>query len=219
MRNLTDNSIDPTEFLEGTFWEASNQNFITRRLYDNFFNCIEIIVNSIPVLKNSLEVGCGVGFSSLRIKDMLPDSNFEISDVNEAFVKNMQAKGFPIKVIQESVLSLDREDKSIDCIFLLEVLEHVEDFEKALSELFRVSRAYIIISVPNEPLWRILNILRGKYIKLQGNTPGHINHWSPNSFTKLINKYGIVKKVFLPFPWIIVFAQVNNDTEQNFANK
>ena len=42
-----------------------------------------------------------------------------------------------------------------------EVLEHVFHPEKVLAEAQRVSRQFAIFSVPREPIWRILNILRG----------------------------------------------------------
>lgn len=41
------------------------------------------------------------------------------------------------------------KDNSFDTIVSFEVLEHLEDFELALSELHRVTRKNIVISVPN----------------------------------------------------------------------
>jgi hypothetical protein len=87
------------------------------------------------------------------------------------------------------------------------VLEHLENYEMALQELFRVSRNYVIIAVPNEPLWRFLNLARLKYLKDWGNTPGHINHWSAASLAGLISKYGQVIKIYRPMPWIILLAK------------
>jgi ubiquinone/menaquinone biosynthesis C-methylase UbiE len=211
MAIMEEKSLDPSEFLDGTFWEISSKNIINRIIYTGFFNTIKKISGYIEPTAKILEAGCGVGFTSLRIKKIMPESNFEISDVNETFVRNMVTNNFPIKITQESVLSMQREDRSFDCVFLLEVLEHVDDFEKALSELFRVSRNYVVISVPNEPLWSFLNLLRGKYFSQKGNTPGHINHWTPKSFKKLISKYGNVIKVYLPLPWIFVLAKVKSD--------
>ena len=43
----------------------------------------------------------------------------------------------------------------------------------------RAARArHLLVSVPREPLWRALNMLRGAYWRALGNTPGHLNHWS-----------------------------------------
>ena len=57
---------------------------------------------------------------------------------------------------------------------MLEVLEYLGNPKVALQELFRVYCKYVLISVPYESLWSILNILRGKYVKCLGNTLGYI---------------------------------------------
>jgi hypothetical protein len=88
------------------------------------------------------------------------------------------------------------------------VLEHLTDYEAALKELFRVASGYVLISVPNEPLWRILNIFRLKYLKYLGNTPGHINHWSPAKLKKVLNNFGKVVKIETSIPWIICLTKV-----------
>ena len=54
--------------------------------------------------------------------------------------------------------------------------------ERALAEMARVARGYLLVSVPREPLWRALNIARGAYVRDLGNTPGHLNHWSRRAF-------------------------------------
>ena len=89
-------------------------------------------------------------------------------------------------------------------------MEHLENPEKALSELARITKKYVIISTPNEPIWRILNCVRGKYIKDFGNTPGHINHWSSKSLKKMISKYFKIIEVKKPLPWTIVYGKNKN---------
>ena len=83
-----------------------------------------------------------------------------------------------------------------------EVLEHLKNPNKGLSEIKRISKKDVIVSVPIEPVWRVLNILRGKYLKSFGNTPGHLNHWSVFSFQKLIRESGFcIKRKIISFPW------------------
>jgi hypothetical protein len=52
------------------------------------------------------------------------------------------------------------------------------------------------------------NIMRGKYLKEWGNTPGHVNHWTKRTFTKLVSDFGVIKRTTLTFPWIIIHAEV-----------
>jgi len=141
---------------------------------------------------------------------MLSGQHFEVSEVDARYIRKLKETDFPLSVQQESVLQLNREDNEYDCVFLLEVLEHIEDYRRALSELFRVSRKYVVISVPNDLVWRLLNVLRGEYLKQWGNTPGHINHWSPRSLKTLLCRYGTVLRTYVPMPWIIMLIQADS---------
>jgi hypothetical protein len=72
----------------------------------------------------------------------------------------------------------------------------------------RVAKRHLLVSVPHEPLWRILNIARGAYVRELGNTPGHVNHWSKRSFVKLLERHGEVVEARLPFPWTMLLVRV-----------
>lgn len=118
----------------------------------------------------------------------------------------------PFIVKQESVYALDRADGSFDHIIMLEVLEHLEFPEKALSELFRVAKKSVLLSVPHEPFWCSANFVRGKYWSSWGNTPGHINHWTFFSLKRLLSKYGKIKVLSTPFPWLVVEVEVGKES-------
>ena len=49
---------------------------------------------------------------------------------------------------------------------------------------------------------------RGAYWKDLGNTPGHINHWSKRSFTRMLSEHGEVTEVRSPFPWTMCLVRV-----------
>ena len=91
----------------------------------------------------------------------------------------------------------------------IEVLEHVPEPEATLSEMARVARRHLLVSVPREPMWRMLNLARGAYLREMGNTPGHINHWSKVSFHSLLSRYGAVQEVRTPFPWTMLLVNVS----------
>ena len=89
----------------------------------------------------------------------------------------------------------------------VEVLEHLPDPAGALRELARIARRDIVVSVPNEPTWRALNLVRGSYISDWGNTPGHIQHWSSKRFSTLVGEHFDVVTVRKPLPWTVVTAR------------
>jgi hypothetical protein len=89
------------------------------------------------------------------------------------------------------------------------VLEHVPEPEATLSEMARVARRHLLVSVPREPMWRMLNMARGAYVRDLGNTPGHLNHWSKVGFHSLLSRYGRVQEVRTPFPWTMLLVDVS----------
>jgi len=192
--------------------EYESQNPISKILYANFYKKIDIIIRKyIEERFSVLEVGCGAAESSLRIhftlSNLKPKVPFEASEYDIRYVEKINSLNYPFKVTHETVYNLKRDNGAFDLIFLLEVLEHLEFPEKAVEELFRVSSKYVVISVPNEPIWRMANMARFQYLKDFGNTPGHINHYNEKKLAKIIKPYGKVIKVFKPFPWLIMLAE------------
>lgn len=180
-------------------------NPITRILLDNFFNSIFSIC---PKKVNKvLEVGCGAGYSTKLLFNYLKPEVFYASDIDPELVKLTSARVPNVTSNTESIYKLPHKDNEFDLVFTLEVLEHLENPEQAILELKRVTNKYLILSVPNEPLWRILNMARGKYLKHFGNTEGHINHWSKKSFGKMLEKHFKVVAVRTPLPWIVILLE------------
>ena len=203
-----EDNASPEELWEHYMGKYKNPNPIAKRLTDGFFACIGQILKTLPVDCRLLEVGCGPGESTRKILQLLDGQYLEASEFEQRLVDLHLKHGFPVALSQESAYEMHRSDNEFECVLLLEVLEHLDDFEKALEEIFRVAAKTVVVSVPNEPLWRILNFLRGKYWDDWGNTPGHINHWSKREFANLIRPYGNIVSIQNPIPWTIIHAEV-----------
>ena len=185
----------------GKYEEAGR---IGTRLVDGFYRSLDSLCQGITP-KSVLEAGCGEGFSTQRIKRMLPaGSTFKALDVEQRLVDATTRRNPGVPVTIGSICDLPEDDASVDLVFALEVLEHLEQPREALAELQRVARRWVINSVPREPLWRILNMCRFKYLADCGNTPGHLQHWSSASFLQLLGDYGEIIAVRRPLPWTIV---------------
>ncbi|MBI3441567.1 MAG: class I SAM-dependent methyltransferase [Proteobacteria bacterium] len=178
-------------------------------LIDRFYDAVrEVLQGRVSELSSILEIGVGEGFSTQRIRRMLPPKlHFEASEFRDDLAPLAQQRNPDVIVSQESIYALKRETCSFDLILCLEVLEHLEDPVAAMEELARVSRKYVIVSVPREPIWRMLNLMRGKYIGSLGNTPGHIQHWSARAFQKFSGTLFEVLDMRTPLPWTVLLLQ------------
>ncbi len=193
---------------------------IGSKLLNNYFKVVEdlILISGIKQERKIrvFEVGCGAGFSTERLLDFLPrDAEVIASDIEDENVKDAKLRlRKRVRVYKEDIYSLKEKDSSVDLIFALEVFEHLDNPEKALSELKRISKGYLILGVPREPIWRLLNFGRGKYWASLGNTPGHIQHWSSYGFKMFLERNSLeVIKIRQPLPWTLVLARVMDTSE------
>lgn len=176
-------------------------------LVKNFFKKIKDI-SPTEETGNVLEVGCGAGYSLVHLQKYYDTKvSFSACDIDPELVRLAKEKNPNVMCEVGSIYDLPYKDKSFDTVYCLEVMEHLEDPKKALEELARVTRKNIIISTPNEPIWRFLNCARLKYLSNLGNTPGHINHWSSKKLSNLISNYFEIKKIKKPLPWTIVYGK------------
>ena len=154
-----------------------------------------------------LEVGTGEGNILNRLNQIKRFTRLEGIDISSEAIDTAKKLLPSLKFSLGSAYELSYKDEEFDMLVLLEVLEHLEDYEKALSEIKRVSKKYVLISVPVEPLWRMFNVARFSYLPSFGNTPGHIQHWDKKSFLSLIEKYFKVEKILYPLPWQIALCK------------
>lgn len=160
------------------------------------------------------EIGCGEGYWVLKysakgFNTRGSDFSSEVISIakSNATERGESADLFTVK----SIYDLNAAADSSQLIVCCEVLEHLENPQAGIEKIKEVARNYVILSVPSEPLWRILNLARLKYISQLGNTPGHLNHWSRNKFVALISEYFDVLSVSSPTPWTMLLCQVKKD--------
>ena len=154
-----------------------------------------------------LDVGCGEGVVTERIADSTGADTVGVDlGTDELQDEWRRRERGHLAFRPASAYDLPFEDGSFDLVCALEVLEHLERPRDALAELARVSRRTLLVSVPRQPLWRISHLLALQDVRSLGNTPGHVNHWSPRAFEELVAGYGRVVRVRKPFPWTVVLA-------------
>lgn len=183
-----------------------SRNPLVRWLMAGFFSAFSELVQPLPV-ERCLEVGCGEGWLMRHLKEMRKEMVIWGSDISEGIVKVAADMHRGCSLIAASVESLPFETGAFDLVVACEILEHVVRPHEALAEIERVTNSYVLVSVPREPIWRLLNLLRGTYISRWGNTPGHINHWSCQEFIRLLESHLTVLRIKTPLPWTMALCQ------------
>lgn len=193
--------------ITSNFQKHQHRNPIQRYLINNFY------ADFFKMLKRTnaekiLDVGCGEGVTLHKIQTMKLGKKLEgVDNFEEAIT--IGSKIFPGLTLKKAdIYTLPYQDNSFDMVLCNEVLEHLERPHDALKELIRVSSKYLLLSVPNEPWFRLANFIRGRHVTRFGNHPEHIRHWSHNEFTKMLKKHKLkIKDKKLPFAWTLVLVQ------------
>jgi 2-polyprenyl-3-methyl-5-hydroxy-6-metoxy-1,4-benzoquinol methylase len=192
-----------------TYDKYGSQNPVVRRLMAGFEGALgELFAAAAP--RSVLDVGCGEGVLVQQWAQQLRDGRVVGIDLQEESIQagwaEHRAPNLEYRVMEAS--NLPFADDEFELASAIEVLEHVPDPEHTLAEMARCASGHLLVSVPREPLWRMLNMARGAYWSSLGNTPGHLNHWSRRSFVELLSRHGEVAHVRSPFPWTMLLVRL-----------
>jgi 2-polyprenyl-3-methyl-5-hydroxy-6-metoxy-1,4-benzoquinol methylase len=127
---------------EEEMWERYREEIEKRIAY--YKEAINLIPSDV---KSILDVGCGEG-TFLNMLARLGRANTIVGlDVSEVALRYIRGQK-----IRANAEKLPFENGSFDLVNCLEVLEHLkqEAFIRAVGEIKRVAKKYIIVSVPNE---------------------------------------------------------------------
>jgi ubiquinone/menaquinone biosynthesis C-methylase UbiE len=151
------------------------------------FKRIKSTADLIPACVNSLlDVGCGNGvFLNWLLNQNI---NIELTGTDRSATALKYVK---TKKVESDIIQLPFDDSSFDCVTCLEVIEHlpVTVYKKALAELVRVSRKFIIISVPFEEILEHAHT-QCPNCKTIFNSDLHFRSFSETVFKNLLNDYG-----------------------------
>jgi 2-polyprenyl-3-methyl-5-hydroxy-6-metoxy-1,4-benzoquinol methylase len=192
-----------------TYDKYGSTNPLVRRLMGGFERaCDELLDRAAP--RSLLDVGCGEGVLVQRWAKRLGGGRVVGIDLEEESIQSgwaeRTAPNLEYRVMDAGDLPFAANE--FELASAIEVLEHVPDPERTLAEMARCAERHLLVSVPREPLWRMLNMARGAYWPALGNTPGHLNHWSRRSFTRLLSRYGDVVETRSPFPWTMLLVRL-----------
>jgi 2-polyprenyl-3-methyl-5-hydroxy-6-metoxy-1,4-benzoquinol methylase len=192
-----------------TYDKYGSKNPIVRMMMSGFEKNLTTLVSAASP-KTIHEIGCGEGhwvtkWTQQGLAARGCDFSTQVINIakENASLHHQSPECFSVK----SIYDVEPLDDSADLVVCCEVLEHLENPFQGLQALKSITKKHLIVSVPREPIWRILNLARGKYIGSLGNTPGHLQHWTKSGFMKFIEKDFIITQELSPFPWTMLLCK------------
>jgi ubiquinone/menaquinone biosynthesis C-methylase UbiE len=123
-----------------------------------------------------LDVGSGRGRSLWPIVHRFPDTEVWCVDPVEWRCDVIHAvhKGGVdrVNIVQDNIIGAKFKTDYFDVVTALEVIEHIPDVVPSIVEMMRVSRKYIIASVPSKP----------------DNNPEHVHFFSSDTFEAMLDE-------------------------------
>jgi len=171
--------MDNAEYYEAFNWE--------NEAFSNSDVRIQKILSFIPKeAKTIIDIGCGNGVITNALANYYDVTGVDRSHKALSYVKT--------KKIQASCDSIPVENNSFDVVFSSELLEHLEDdlFFKTISEFKRISKKYLLISVPHNEDLDKLNI-KCVHCGAIFNFCLHHRSFIATDFEKLFPEYNILE--------------------------
>ena len=110
-------------------------------------NLLRVWASQLPAHTHVLDIGAGVGTQSRLLKD---EFRFHVTAVEQSTYGSNKCRESGLETLQDNAINLSLDNETIDAVIAMDVLEHVQDDAKALSEIHRVLKddGIIFITVP-----------------------------------------------------------------------
>lgn len=150
-----------------------------------------------PKIRKVLDAGCGEGHLLSKLSAYIQGYGI---DFDERFIRAARKRCPYANFKKEDITNMKFRDNVFDVVVCTEVIEHIENPEKAIEEMKRVLKpdGILIISFPNESLTTLLRfLLRRKPVK----NPEHLNSFSPADIKRLVGME-LAEQINLPLRFI-----------------
>ena len=141
------------------YYDVNNINELHRNLrrrndWKMYTSVLDGIIAKDEVLTSTIDVGCGIGNFLLELVRRNQFTTIVGMDFLQETMKIAHARSqyfSTVDFMQGDLLNIPFKDRSFDLTVCVNVLHHIhkEDFSKAIDELARITRKYLMIEVRN----------------------------------------------------------------------
>ena len=142
-----------------------------------------------PTDQTIVDIGCGEGITLEKIHRLFPERKVMGIDILPENVDICNSHG--CRAIQGDVNNLPFLSKSVDFVFFMEVIEHLEHPEEAIQEIRRilVPGGRLVIVFPNDRVFKIARILTLRFREAAYDS-GHVRQWTPYEIRSFLKRQG-----------------------------
>jgi SAM-dependent methyltransferase len=146
-----------------------------------------------PGIQSILDVGCGDGRFLKMTEELAPVGILAGLEHSRAAIENAVCK---TEIHHCSIENMPFDDSRFHLVTAQEVIEHLPFgiYEEALSEIERVAREYILISVPyrEKRIW-----IACEHCGCRFNPWGHLRTFELNTMQHLFKRYELIETAFI----------------------
>ena len=175
------------------------------------FDLLKTNLNSKRIFEHAIDLGSSGNSILFFLDKILQRSFYDIADLPLKQYKNINFW----HPLCGDLVKLPYRDRSFDLLTALDVLEHIEDDEAAISEISRILKknAIIVITVPH----------RRKFYTNQDRLIGHYRRYEISEIISLFEKYRLKNiKIFGVYGRLMKIADMQSTnphkTEQSIMN-
>lgn len=162
------------------FWEKSLDLYnlikekgpVSRNLHDLLLSLISIVK-----FETVMEVGCGQGSRLYTISSKYPNAKYAGCDISAVAIEGA-VKNYPSFLFEVLDIEKHYSKKRYDLVLCMDVIEHIVDDERALRNIRKMTKKYLILST-----------IKGRMRENEG-PEGHVRNYTYNDLVKKIKNAG-----------------------------